>query len=290
MLSTAGGHALFIGTPKGFDHLYDSYREGQPGATDEDGHPITDHKSWLYTTEQGGLVPQAEIAAARRSMDTRAFRQEYQASFETFEGRVLYAFSRVGNCRPCAYDPALPVEIGMDFNINPMSAVVLQPHGEEDWLVGEVILRTSNTDEMVTEIKRRYARAGGVGHITIYPDPAGAQRRTSAQGRTDISILRAAGFQVVAMSSHPLVRDRTNTTNARFQTADGTRRLFVDPSCKVAIEAFERHVYKDGTSEPDKATGHDHPCDGLGYWAFGKYDYKPKAPARSVPAARFMQV
>lgn len=269
MLSTAQGHALFIGTPKGFDHLRDSFIAGQPG-----GEP--DHKSWQYTTIQGGNVPAEELSSARRTLDPRTFRQEYEASFETFSGRVFYAFSRTENVKTCRdkLTSAALLHVGMDFNINPMSATVWVEEGDSAYQVAEVIIPTSNTDEMVAEIRQKFGRSGSVGHITIYPDPAGAQRRTSAGGRTDIGILQAAGFKVLAMSSHPLVRDRNNIVNARFCTADGTRRAFVDPVCTKSIEAYERHVYKDGTSEPDKGTGFDHLCDSTAYYQYAKHAYK----------------
>jgi hypothetical protein len=70
-------------------------------------------------------------------------------------------------------------------------------------------------------------------------DPAGAGRRTSAHGETDISILRNIGLRVYAMSSHPLVRDRINLVNSRIKTADGKRYFFIDPSCEISIEAME---------------------------------------------------
>ena len=268
MLSTAGGHALFIGTPKGFDHLRDSYVAGQPG-----GEP--DHKSFMFTTLQGGNVPPEEVATARRTLDARTFRQEYEASFETFAGRVLYAFTRSDSVRPKAIDPAAPLLLGIDFNINPMSATVWQATGDVLHQVDEIVLPTSNTDDLVGEIRRRYTRGGSLGHVTAYPDPAGAQRRTSAQGRTDIGILRDAGMKVVAMSSHPLVRDRLNVSNARFQSADGTRRAFVDPRCVKSIEAYERHAYREGSSEPDKSSGYDHLVDCCGYLMVGLYAYRP---------------
>ena len=270
MLSTAQGHSLWIGTPKGFNHFRDGYISGQPG-----GEP--DCRSFLYTTLHGGNVPAEEVAAARRNLDARAFRQEYEASFETYEGRVLHAFSRAEHVRPCLdkLTPTAKISIGVDFNINPMSAVVVVEDGDVAYQVGEIILKSSNTDELVAEIRSRYARQGGLAHLTAYPDPAGAQRRTSAQGKTDVSILQASGMRVIAMTSHPLVRDRNNVLNGRFTSADGTKRLFVDPSCKTSIEAYERHVYKEGSSEPDKGTGYDHVPDALGYWAYGRYAYRP---------------
>lgn len=263
MLSAAQGHALFVGTPKGFDHLHDAYLRGQAG-----GKPDT--RSFLFTTVDGGNVAESEVESARAMLDARSFRQEYCASFETFSGRVIYAFNRVANVVARSFDPASPVHVGMDFNINPMSATIWQERGGVTFQIAEIILPTSNTDEMAAEIARRYGRPGSNDHIRVYPDPAGAQRRTSAQGRTDIGILREMGFTVIALNSHPLVRDRTNVMNSSFEAANGERNAFVDPSCTHSISAYERLVYRDGSNEPDKTGGHDHVVDATGYYLFAR--------------------
>lgn len=115
--SRKGGHALRIGTPKGFNHCYDTYRDGQPG-----GEP--DHKSWQYTSLQGGNVPADELDAARRKMDPRTFRQEYEAGFENYAGVVYYTFDRA-ECRTSErIKPGEALHIGMDFNVMKMAAVV----------------------------------------------------------------------------------------------------------------------------------------------------------------------
>ena len=119
----------------------------------------------------------------------------------------------------------------------------------------------SNTDEMVAELRERY----GNGTIVIYPDPASRQRKTSAGGRTDLSILQNAGFEVRVRNSHAAVRDRINAVNSRLLSNDGVRRLYVDPKCKKVIESLERHTYKEGTSQPEKDGGFDHMNDALGY-------------------------
>jgi len=271
MLSTAGGHALFIGTPKGHNHFKDWFDKGQGCEPDT--------RSFFYTTLQGGNVPPAEVEAAKRMLDARTFRQEYEASFEGYEGRVLFAFSSApgDNVIPCRdkLKPDSRIHLGIDFNIDPMTCAVLVEEGDVVYQVDEIVLRTSNTDGLVAEVRKRYARGGSLTHITGYPDPAGAQRRTSAGGRTDIGILQASGMRVLAMQSHPLVRDRNNVLNARFCSADGKRRLFVDPSCRHSIMSYDRHVYKEGTSEPDKTSEWGHICDGLGYYAYARHAYKP---------------
>lgn len=274
MLSTAGGHSLKIGTPKGFDHFYDDFLRGQP-----DGE--WDSKSWHYTSAQGGNIPPDEIARAKRQLDPRTYEQEYEAGFVTYSGRVIYAFDRKRHVRPVAYNPDLPLHIGMDFNLNPMSATIWQEVAGISYQIDEILIPTSNTDEMADEIARRYGRAsftaGAVklDHITVYPDPAGAQNRTSAQGRTDISILRQRGFQVLAMASAPLIRDRINETNGRFLNAADEIRCYVDPRCKKSIEAYEKQAYREGSSDPDKTSGFDHIIDATGYYIYGRFAYTP---------------
>lgn len=281
-----GGHALRIGTPKGFNHCYSTYCDGQAG-----GEP--DHKSWLYTTLDGGNVPQTEIDAAMRKLDPRTFRQEYQGSFENYSGRVYYGFDRRESVKACPYDDKLALHIGMDFNINPMSATVFQERQDgEIWQVDEITIMTSNTDEMADEIALRYGKHGfdptapKLDHITIYPDPAGAQRKTSAHGKTDISILRAHGFKVIAMDAHPLIRDRVNLVNAKIQTADGKRTMYVDPKCKESIKCYEQLCYKDGTNLPDKESGMDHLPDATGYYVYTKFAYIPAQRKQSTHMSR----
>jgi hypothetical protein len=254
--------------------------KGQPGGA-------RDHRSWIYTSLDGGRIPSAELEAARRDMDPRSFRQEYEASFEHYAGRVYYAFERAGNVRPLAAEAALPLHVGMDFHVNPMSAVVLQERADgELWLLDEIVLPTSNTDEMAAELARRHGRAGfdpgrpELAHITIYPDPAGTQRRSSAQGRTDIGILRERGFRVRALDSHPPVRDRVNLVNAKLLDAQGRRRLLVDPRCRQTIECLEKLCYREGTNLPDKDGGFDHLPDALGYYLYTRFAHVAAREAR----------
>ena len=147
------------------------------------------------------------------------------------------------------------------MNIDPMSAVVSVIKDNVIWVIDEVVIYGSNTDEMVDELKVRYPNK----KLVIYPDPACRQRKTSAGGRTDLSILQNAGFAVKVRERHTSVRDRINSVNARLKTSDGERHLFVDPKCRQVIKSLERQTYKEGTSQPDKESGYDHMNDALGY-------------------------
>jgi len=250
-LSDRQGGCLFIGTPKGRNHFYDIWGKGIDGDDD--------WASFQYTTLEGGNVPEEEVAAARNDLDERTFQQEYEAAFVNYSGIIYYGFSREDSVQRIE-DNNSTLHIGLDFNIDPMSAVVCLRHGNTLLAIDEIVMYGSNTDEMVAEIKDRYPDR----HCIIYPDPASRQRKTSAGGRTDLSILQNAGFSVKAKKAHPLVRDRINAVNSRLLSGDGERHLFVSPKCKQTIKSLERQTYKEGTSIPNK-DGTDHMNDALGY-------------------------
>lgn len=252
-LSDKQGKALFIGTPKGIGNwAYDLYQQYQDNG---------DWESFQYTTIDGGNVKPEEIESAKRDLDARTFRQEYMATFETFSGRIYYNFERTANITKYTNDIPDVIYVGMDFNIDPMSAVIAVRHNDDLYIIDEIRMFSSNTQEMVDELKTRYPKQ----RIWVYPDPAARQRKTSAGGQTDLSILSNAGFVVKAPNSHTPVRDRINSVNSRLCDATGTRKLFVDPKCKHTIESLERQVYKENSSQPDKEGGYDHMNDALGY-------------------------
>jgi hypothetical protein len=269
-LSDRQGGALFIGTPKGRNHFYDLYGKG----IDHDGG----WQSYQYTTIEGGNVPADEIESAKADLDERTFQQEYEAQFVNYSGIIYYAFKREESVKRHDGDRSV-IHVGMDFNLDPMSAVLMTRKGDTLHIFDEIVMFGSNTDEMVAELRERY----GNGTIVIYPDPASRQRKTSAGGRTDLSILQNAGFEVRVRNSHAAVRDRINAVNSRLLSNDGQRRLYVDPKCKKVIESLERHTYKEGTSQPEK-DGFDHMNDALGYaveYLFPiRKAHQPTAPQR----------
>lgn len=262
-LADKQGKALFIGTPKGIGNwAHDLFMM------------VTEYpQNWMsfqYTTLDGGNVRAEEIEAARRDLDERTFRQEFMATFETYSGRIYYAFERKDNVREVTLgDPTGPfkdikqqvIYTGWDFNIDPMSVVIAVRSGDSLYVIDEIRMFSSNTQEAVEEVKSRYPQA----KIFAYPDPAARQRKTSAGGATDITILQNAGFVVKAPHKHTPVRDRINAVNARLCGSTGIRHLFIHPKCKYTIEGLERHTYKEGTTTPDKETGYDHMMDALGY-------------------------
>lgn len=264
-----GGHVLRIGTPKGFNHCYDTYLDGQDGRS-------PDCKSWLYTSIQGGNVPAAEIEAARRSMDPRTFRQEYEASFENYQGVVYYCFDRRKNHTDEAIQPAEALHVGMDFNVSKMAAIVFVIRDGLPRALDE-LTDIFDTPAMIQKLKERFA-----GHdITVYPDASGQNRKTANASESDLSLLRKAGFTVVVDHANPSVKDRINSMNAMLCNTYGERRLLVNTSkCQKFTTSLERQVYND-KGEPDKEGGFDHPNDGGGYFIVKRWPIQGRSASVS---------
>ena len=74
-LADVQGGAVFIGTPKGRNHFYEMFKFGQDAKDPQ-------WASFHYTSYDNPLIPKEEIEAAKNSMSSFAFRQEFMASFE----------------------------------------------------------------------------------------------------------------------------------------------------------------------------------------------------------------
>jgi len=81
-LADLKGNALFIGTPMGRNHFYDLYQHGLLGEDDT-------FKSFHFTSFDNPLLDPEEINAAKKSMSSFAFRQEFLASFEAAGGELF---------------------------------------------------------------------------------------------------------------------------------------------------------------------------------------------------------
>ena len=269
-LADRKGHVLFAGTPKGkANWSYDLFQRSGD-----------DWESWQVTTAQGGYVTEEELESARELLDSRTYEQEFEANFITTANKIFYNFDRDTHVKPWNKPIPSVLHIGQDFNYSPMTSVIYALDGDTLHAIDEVNMNSSNTQEMVNEIRSRYPTQ----KIISYPDPAGQQNKSSAGGKTDISILQNAGFVVKVKRSHDPVRDTINSVNSRLMSTTGTINMFVDPKCKSTIESMDRWSYKEGTVQPDKNDGWDHMSDCVRYithylFPVGR-EFKPRAPAR----------
>lgn len=129
MADTPGSTALLTGTPKGkLNHLYEVFNRGTLD-------PET-YASFNMPTYTNPFVPNEEIEKLRITLPPRLFRQEMEASFEEFPGKVHYELGS-GNLAP-GYPTVFDLTIlGVDFgDVHPSFSVLGRADGSWYWLEG----------------------------------------------------------------------------------------------------------------------------------------------------------
>ena len=266
-LSDRQGGAMFITTPQGKGSwIYDLWQ----GA-----HSQENYSAFQYTTIQGGNVLPEEIEAARNELDERSFRQEYEASFETYAGSIYYNWDSSVHIKKQDIDFKKNeiLHVGMDFNVSPIVAMICRVNGNEISVIDEIAMEGSNTFEMAEELINRYPN----NRLWVYPDASGQARKTSSN-TSDHHILRNAGFQLKVRSINPPVKDRIASVNASLKATDGTVKIHVDPKCKHLIKCISGQTYKEGTRIPDKSGNLDHAMDAFGYLVNWINPIRPNKP------------
>ncbi len=270
-LADLKGDAFFPSTPQGYDYFHELWERGQSTAAKD-----AEWASWQHPTSRNPSIPPEEIEAARATLDPRYFAQEYEASFEMFMGRVFYGFKRAANVRADLVDFGGDLGIGMDFNVNPMTAAVFVKAADQIHYIDEIHIENSGTEEMCQEIARRYVGENATSdvvrfvrearHIVVYPDATAKARKTSSgPTQTDLTIIEGHGFQVQAPRANPPVEDRIKEANAMLCNAKGVRRAFMHPRCAHIIKSFDQLARKEGTSIIDKSSGLEHMADAATY-------------------------
>jgi hypothetical protein len=84
-LAADEGQLVQLGTPKGKGRFYADWLKGDPKNPDKQA----DYISCQVTAIEAGIIPIAEIEKERKDRPARAFRQEYEASFENV-GTYIY--------------------------------------------------------------------------------------------------------------------------------------------------------------------------------------------------------
>jgi Terminase large subunit, T4likevirus-type, N-terminal len=253
-----------VWTPKGFDWVYRKFIAqeiqgyGVVRAQPYENRHLLDKVANYY--EQLG-----------KSYDAKFFDQEVLGHYVSMEGgRVYSAFDRRVHVEPLIVDPRLPLLWALDFNVDPMSSVIVQIVKGKVRVVDEIVIRHATTRDACEEFLRRFPRHGAP--VTVYGDASGYHSQTS--GTSDYEMVKeyfaansAMQLEYNVPKSNPGVKDRLNLTNRQLRTAYGDIGMTVDPKCKELIQDFEEVCFKaDGNQiDKDRDRLRTHLSDALGY-------------------------
>lgn len=180
-------------------------------------------------------------------------------------GQVYYAFKRDVHVREVIREPGT-LFLGMDFNVNPMTSIVVQFIDNKFYISDETCLENSDTWKMADNLIARDL----VGDVI--PDSTGRNRKTS--GQSDFDILTSKGFNILPCRN-PCVQDRTNNVNRLF----AEDRIIIGPKCKKLINDLEKVRWKDGEldQKTDKMLTHISDCLGYVCWKLDPFSFGRKS-------------
>jgi len=277
-LSDTMGFCWFLGNPdrtkRRLRQLYDKVMISRPAGW----------SAYKFKAVEGGYIPDEEIENAKRELDERTFREQYEGSFEDVNGQVYYAFSLEHSVRrDLVYRLDLPLCVYWDFNVTPFTVGVAQVHKREDAFrnkydeihcIDEFTIDNSNTPEMCRTILAKYGQHKS--GMIIYGD-ATAKARNTASSLSDYQIILDHFKNVPNLlfrfkSANPPIKDRLNAVNSLLKNHSGQRRLFMLPICKALITDMMTVSRKENSSEIDKSDPLlTHAADGAGY--FIEFEY-----------------
>lgn len=225
-LADREGWAIFIGTPQGrnvFHALYERAR-ANPG-----------WHAAIHRASETGIVPEAELAAARRDMSEEEYAQEFECSFDAaiagaYYGRLIAHAERDGRVARVPWDPAVPVHTAWDLGIGDSTAIwFLQQAGREVRWIDYYEASGAGLDH--------YAKMLGEKPY-VYGDhlvPHDARARELGTGRTRVETLARLGVRARVVARHN-VDDGINAVRMLIP-----RSWFDAEKCKRGLEALRQY-------------------------------------------------
>lgn len=247
-LTDRKGEGLFIGTPKGFDHLYDLYN------MENDLIRGADYKSFHFTTYDNPHIDPEEVNKAKLELTEDRFAQEYMADFRKMEGLVYKEFDRIQHLFSPEDLPTTIVETlgGVDFGYrNPTALLTVKKDYDGTYWLTEEFYKTEQTEDQVVDtiVSRRFNK--------IYPDPENASA-ISALEKRGVNIREVKKGKGSIVSGIKKVREMFKQN-----------KLKISKACIHTIQEIESYAYPDWSPEKNAdelPVGKDnHAMDALRY-------------------------
>jgi len=188
------------------------------------------------------------------------------------EGLVYYGFNSTGagnvlddsklDCRPADSSRWAGAElgVGIDFNVNPMSALVFWKKDRRVHFFKEYQLPNADTEYLCSTLREDFEDL-----IYAYPDYSGTARHTSSPGgRSDFWYLKQAGFQLRTTPGNPAVKDRYNSVNGMLGPKAGETTCTISAKgCKKLVKYL--NMYSHELKGKKDQVAMSHLLDAFGY-------------------------
>jgi hypothetical protein len=157
-------------------------------------------------------------------------------------GAVYYSYDKDLNGTTMDISEDRVIMVGMDFNVDPMSATLSHDVKGKLYACDEIVLRNSNTERLCKAILERYPR----GRFIVYPDSTGKSR--SSKGVTDFVIIKEVfGDRLDSLEyprKNPYLKDRFNAVNSMLCNTKGERKAFVNANkCPELVKDLQQTTF-----------------------------------------------
>lgn len=247
------GGAMFISTPKGFNHFYDLYNKESGIGWEQ---PDPNYTSFHFTTYDNPNIPLDEIEREKLSKPEDAFAQEYLADFRKQEGLVYKEFRRDVHVYK-DQEPRSPIKhiAGVDFGFtNPTAVISITKDFDNTYWVTREWYRRGKTDQEIA----KYVSAHSFNEV--YPDPE--------------SPSAIAELEKLGVNCQEVLKNKDSVKNgiSRIRTLLMQQKLKIHESCMNLISEFETYRYDielvDKNNPENPIKDHDHALDALRYALF----------------------
>lgn len=216
---------------------------------------------------------------AWQNMDEASYRNLIEGSweFEIAGNTFIYSFrdkekkdKKPGYCHLVSgleVDPAIPVYISFDFNVDPATALICQHDNRKSWIsiIDEIRLSNSNIYEVCDHIKTFFPNV----FIYVTGDASGRSRSAMTRGSKNYYKIIKTELQLPSTrfkipSVNPSMKNSRVLTNSLFAKHPA---LLIDERCKYLIEDIRNvTVDEDGDIEKTKDSHRSHLLDCLRYY------------------------
>lgn len=250
-----------IGVPDGLNHYYDLAQYAETSGDPE----------WaVFHWKSADILPPDVVAAAKRAMSARQFRQEFEAEFSGAVGRIYEDYSKANHTAE-RIQPHEQLMWMHDQNFTPLSSAVGVRREQSLFLLDEIVLTSAVSRQSAVEFVEKFKDHKNR-HVLIYGDPAGraGEKHGHASDYTDIEgVLKANGWSYTrkVKPAAPAIKDRQNAVRAKIKAADGTVTLYVNPlTAKWCDKGLATVQFKEGsTFQEDQSNQYQHITTAIGY-------------------------